>query len=307
MIDNGSNDGSRDYIKKIGESNHQIKIIFNESNIGFAAGHNLGIKMSDSEYVVCLNQDVILDKSFLKNAIEILDKNDKMGALQPKILRLKKNDNSWQKTDIIDTTGLLMLKNRRIINRAQGLKESDHGLQVAGDIFGVDGAAPIYKREMLENIKVPLNGGKFEYFDEDFFMYKEDVDLAWRMKLFGWQAFYAPNVICWHARGSGDSAKLNYFDIIKERRKISQFSKYHSFKNQRLMQVKNEIWQTVLFDFPQIVFKETASWFYVLFFERYAVGSIVKLLKHIPKMLKKRKFIMRNKRIGVKEIRKWFS
>ena len=210
IIDNNSIDGSRNYLKTLRQSAPHINIIFNEKNIGFAAGHNEGIRGSDSEYILCLNQDVILDENFLKNAVEILNKNVRMGALQPKLLQLKEINGELQKTDIIDTTGLIMFKNRRVINRGQGNQCSISNFQFSNEIFGADGAAPIYKREMLESIKIPIRNNDFEYFDEDFFMYKEDVDLAWRMRLYGWKIFYAPDVIGWHARGAGDSAKTKY-------------------------------------------------------------------------------------------------
>jgi len=59
------------------------------------------------------------------------------------------------------------------------------------------------------------NAEKFEYFDEDFWMYKEDVDLAWRLRLFGWKSVYAPDCLGYHGRGAGDSAAKNYADILR--------------------------------------------------------------------------------------------
>lgn len=312
IIDNNSVDGSRDYLETLRQSAPRIKIIFNEKNIGFAAGHNIGIKESDSEYVLCLNQDVVLDKDFLKNAIEILDKDDKMGALQPKLLRLEEIDGKLQKTNIIDTTGLIMLKNRRIINRHQGKILDSRpacrigGFEILDEIFGADGAAPIYRRRTLENIKIPADNNNFEYFDENFFIYKEDVDLAWRMRLFGWKTVYAPDIVGWHSRGARDSAKIKYLDIIRERKKIPQFSKFYSFKNQRLMQIKNELPLLLFIHSPWWLPKEIASWFFVLFFEHYTVKATSELFAQIPAAFKKRKFIMRNKKINAREAKKWF-
>lgn len=307
IIDNNSNDDSRDYLKTLRQL-PRVKIIFNEQNIGFAAGHNQGIRKSDSNYVLCLNQDVILNKDFLKNAVEILEKDGTIGALQPKLLRLKEIDDEWKKTNIIDTTGLEILKNRRIINKGQGQLNTKYQIPNTGyaEVFGADGAAPVYKREMLESVKIPISNNNFEYFDKDFFIYKEDVDLAWRARLCGWKTVFAPNVIGWHARGAGDSAKTKYLDVIKERRKIPQFSKYHSFKNQRLMQVKNELLPLLFRHLPWWLPKEIASWFYVLIFEHYTIKATGELITQIPKMLKKRKWIMGNKKTTVKEMKKWF-
>jgi len=212
-----------------------------------------------------------------------------------------------------------MLKNRRIINQDQGEKENSGAKEESKEIFGADGAAPIYRREALEDIKLLKyfssdkgsdisNAEKFEYFDEDFWMYKEDVDLAWRLRLFGWKSVYAPDCLGYHGRGAGDSAAKNYADILRERRKISGSSKFYSWKNQRLMQIKNETASNLLKHFPQFIVKEVCSWGYVLIFEEpYALRSIWKLFQEIPSACEKRKMIMTKKRISDKEMERWFE
>jgi len=303
VIDNASTDGTAAYLKKIEKQGFQvgsldyqkIRLIFNQRNLGFAAGHNQGIKESQGESILCLNQDVVLDKDFIKRAVEILEKDDKVAAIQGKLLRMPLTSR------IIDTTGLVMLKNRRIINRGQG--QTDQGqFEKIEEIFGADGAVPVYRRKALEDIKI-----KKEYFDEDFFAYKEDVDLSWRMRLYGWKIIYQPKAIAWHDRTAGDSAAINYFGIIKERRKISKFAKYLAFKNQRLMQIKNEQSWLLLKHLPWFLPKEIISWFYVLLFERYTWRAIKDLFRQIPQAWQKRKIIMAKKRVGVKEMEKWFK
>jgi len=244
---------------------------------------------------LCLNQDVVLDKDFVKRAIEILEKYGQVAAVQGKLLRMPLF------SKIIDTTGLVMLKNRRIIARGQG--QIDRGqFEKIEEIFGADGAVPIYRRKALVDVKI-----KKEYFDEDFFCYKEDVDLAWRMQLYGWKTIYQPTAIAWHWRGSGDSATRTPWGIIKERRKINQFSKYLSFKNQRLMQIKNEQVGLLLKHLPWFLSKEIASWFYVLLFERYTWRAIKDLFNQTPRAWQKRKIIMAKKRVNAKEIGRWFE
>jgi len=279
VIDNASSDKT---LEKIKNQKSKIKIIENKENLGFAVGHNSGIKESKEEYVLCLNQDVVLDKDFVKYAVEVMEKDDKIGAVQGKLYKHDK---------ILDTTGLIALKNRRFINRGQG--EEDRNQYPAGEIFGVDGAAPIYRREALENTKI-----NNEYFDEDFFCYKEDVDLAWRMRLYGWKAFFEPKAIAYHLRGAGDSAVRKPIAIIKERKKISRLAKFYSFKNQRLMQIKNEVPSLFFRDFFSIVIKELGAWFYVLFFEHFTWKAIKELIGQMPSAFKKRKIIMSNKKSG---------
>lgn len=333
IIDNHSTDRTRELLKHWRSKIKNLRIIFNQKNIGFAAGHNQGIRESRGKFILCLNQDAILDKDFIQKAVTVLEKDSQLGAVQGKLLRWKlgysvpNEFSGYQVFPIIDSTGLAVLKNRRIIARGQG--EVDQGqFEKIEEIFGVDGAVPIYRREALEDVKLPAlfcsaksrasadaqnynrikNSDYFgEYFDEDFFCYKEDVDLAWRMQLYGWKAIYQPAAIAWHARTAGDSAAVNFWAIIKERLKINKFAKYLSFKNQRLMQIKDEQAWLLLKHFPWFFPKEVISWCYVLLFEKYTWRAIKDLFKQMPRARQKRKIIMAKKRLGAKEMERWFQ
>lgn len=292
------------------EPTFPIEIIQNDKNLGFSAGHNLGIKESRGELILCLNQDVFLAPDFIAKAVEFFQnqKEEKIGAIQPKLLRL---DKDLKKTDTIDTTGLAMLKNRRIIARGQGEKDSGQ-YEITEEIFGADGAAPVYLRKALEDVKLatgdwPIATSSGEYFDEDFFMYKEDVDLAWRLRLYGWKSFYAPGVRAWHARGSGESAATNYWAVIKERRKIGRFAKFLSFRNQRLLQIKNELPRLFFKHLPWFLPKELGAWGYALLFEKGTLGAISEIIRLTPRVWRKRKVIMSRKRVGADEMGKWFK
>ena len=306
IIDNASTDDTVDYLRKISKRPN-LKMIFNKKNIGFAAGHNKGIKNSRGDFILCLNHDVALDKDFIKKAIEVIRKDDKISTIQGKLLRwnignpVANNFEDYSISKVIDTLGLVIFKNRRIINRGQG-QIDEKKIEGIKEIFGADGAAPIYRRKALEDVKI-----NNEYFDEDFFCYKEDVDLAWRLRLYGWKTIYQPNSIALHDRTSGESITLNYWGMIKERLKINKFSKYHAFKNQRLMQIKNEQIWILISHLPWFLLKEIFSWIYVLVFERHTWKAIKDLLKQMPNAFRKRKIIMSKKRISTCEMRKWFN
>ena len=340
IIDNNSTDGScaiisrkisewEEHRKKILEEKYpnenysvRIKLIKNSENIGFAPGHNQAIRECRGDFILCLNSDAILTPNYLEQALKSFD-DEKVSAVQGKLLRydFEKNEikkDLKSKKNIIDTIGLVMLKNRRIIAQAQG--EQDYGqYEKEKEIFGADGAVPIYRRTALEDVKMPMilpplnlplvKGEKNkigEFFDEDFFLYKEDVDLAWRLRLYGWKTIYQPKAIAYHGRGAGDSAATTYRRIIEERRKISQKPKYYSFKNQRLMQIKNEMPLLLLIDSPYFLFKEIGSWIYVIIFEHYTIKAIKELFSQMPMAFKKRKIIMKKRRVTWKEMRKWF-
>lgn len=309
IIDNASGDDTTQRVNEIisaaqqaGKKLPSYRTIVNAKNLGFAGGHNQGIKESRGELVVMVNQDLILDRDFLSNIVEVF-KDERVGSAQGKLLRLKVAGENLFQTDIIDNSGLVMLKNRRIIAQHQGKKDTGQ-FNHTEEIFGVDGALPVYRRAALEDAKILLDGQE-EYFDEDFFAYKEDVDLAWRLRLYGWQALYAPPALAWHARTSGDSEARNYLAIIQERLKINKFSKHLSFKNQRLMQIKNERWgllfRHALWFFP----KEIGAWLYVLVFEHYTWRAIKDLFKQAPRAWQKRKIIMAKKRVSDREMGKW--
>ena len=317
IIDNASSDKTvkiiKDYFdsekrKAKSEKYRKINFIQNKENVGFAAGHNQGIKLTDGEYVMLLNQDAILSPNFLSEAVKVLEKDKKIAALQPKVLKYDFKSN--QPKNIFDTTGLLILKNRRILNRGQGQKDEGQFDQQE-EIFGADGAVPVYRRSALEDTRLPrspkseVRSSKYEVFDESFFAYKEDVDLAWRLRLYGWKAIYAPSVLAYHERGAGESASKKSLEILRERKGISLFAKKISFKNQRLMQIKNEILSSYIKDFPSVFWKEIRSWGYVILFEPKILKCVPDLLKQIPKAFRQRKIIMRNRRVGVKEMRRW--
>jgi len=329
IIDNNSQDKTgeiiSDYLKSLKlktQSSKPIEINFiqNKENVGFAKGHNQGIKETDGEYVMLLNQDAILAPNFLTEAIKVLEKDKTIGVVQPKVLRYDFGKN--QPKDIFDTTGLLTLRNRRIINRGQG--EKDEGqYNIEDEVFGADGAVPIYRRRALENTKLPISVNQrlpaskagrdqrisalWEYFDQSFFAYKEDVDLAWRMKLYRWKTIYASQVVAYHERGAGDSASTSGIDIVRERRKISLFAKTLSWKNQRLMQIKNEIPSLFLKHLPWILWKEIRAWGYVILFEPKILKCLPDLFRQIPKALRQRRIIMRNKKVGAREMKRWFN
>lgn len=333
IIDNGSTDKTVEILKESRIKNQGLRIISNKENLGFAAGHNINIKESRGKFVLCLNQDIVLDKDFIKEAIEVMGGDEKIGAVQGKLYCLSEQSESKAKsqypsirpdglaqginqtTSIIDTTGLIILKNRRIINRGQGEKDIGQYNQQE-EIFGVDGAAPIYRKEALEDVKIRVNSRsrsaldpRFEYFDEDFFAYKEDIDLSWRLRLYGWKIVYNPKSIAWHKRKAKGKEKKGkqIINIIQSRKELSPYIQHYSFKNQRLMQIKNELTQLFLKHLPWILPKEIVSWFYVLFFERETWPAIVELFKQTPRAWQKRKVIMTNKKVNSKEIEKWFQ
>ena len=227
IIDNCSSDETVPIIK---EQFPQLNVIQHKENFGFAKAHNQAVHWSKSDYILMLNQDVVLAPGYLENIVSFLDKNPMAGSVSGKILRLQED----QKTNYIDTVGLRIYKNYRVVDMGAG--EMDEGQYDAiTEVFGVSGALPVYRRKALEEV-IYLQ----EYFDESFFMYKEDVDLAHRLLTAGWTSWRIPMAIAYHDRTvSSPYEKMSAVKVAKNWTHKSKFSKFYSYRNHLYFLKKN--------------------------------------------------------------------
>jgi len=295
FIDNGSEDGSIDFVK---DNFPEVRIIDNKKNLGYAHAHNIGIREAQGKYVICANPDIILEDDFVSRAVEVLEKDASIGALSGKLLQMKEDGT---RTKLIDSTGFKIFKSRRVIDRGSG--EEDQGQYEKQErVFGVSGALSVFSKKALDDVKI-----FDQYFDLDFENYKEDIDLSWRLNLYGWKCVYAPEAIAYHERGTALGAQAKASDFLAEKKKHSFRAKYFSFKNHSLVLVKNDFLRYYLKDLPFILFYELKRWAYVLFREPKLFSSFYKMLVQFPQALKKRRVIMQGKRIKPKVIRGFFS
>ncbi len=211
FVENSPNSESINYIKKnySNEINSgKIKIIKNPENYGFARANNQGIKegFKDPEcnYIVCLNNDTEIKEDFLEQLILMTNKHPEAGSIQSKMI--------WgQNPDLLDSVGLEYSKNGLGFNR--GAYESSDKYNEEEEILGCCAGACLYRREALEDVK--LEG---EYFDEDFFAYYEDFDLALRLRWAGWSAWYCSEAFVWHYKGGTEEP-------------LSDFTVYYNWRN----------------------------------------------------------------------------
>jgi GT2 family glycosyltransferase len=178
------------------------KLILNTINLGFAGGNNTGIRYAIDnlkvDYILLLNNDTIVSDNFLKPLLEIIQTDQSIGAVQPKIL--KHSDQS-----ILDSAGQKAYPYGSVKDR--GLGKLDKALfQEKEEIFGVCGAAVLYRASVLKETGL---------FDERLFCLFEDVDLSWRIRLKGYKIMYEPKSIIYHDRGI--SGKINKKNIMIRR------------------------------------------------------------------------------------------
>jgi GT2 family glycosyltransferase len=296
FIDNYSIDQSCRYVR---ENFPALTAVCNGKNLGYAAAANQGIGMSKGEYVMIINPDIIFEPDYVEKCVAKMKEDSQIAAICGKIYKYDFAEN--KKTDVIDTVGLFCFRNRRVIDEGQGVKDTGQ-FNEPHEVFGVSGACPLYRRSALEDAKVFE-----EYLDADFFMYKEDVDLSWRLRIFGWKCFYLPSAVGYHGRGTGALKRFSHVEVMKNRAGLSRFTKYYSYKNQRLMQIKNEFARGFLHDFFPIIWKEILIKGYIVFREPYLFKALFQMLSQTPRALKKRKYIMSRARVSWREMEKWLS
>jgi len=311
IFDNGSTDGTKEIIQswKIETENWQpINLIFNQVNLGTWPGQEKAIESSHGKYIVALSVDVLMHPTAIEKAVKVLEKDEKIGGVQSKIYQYKievrpQLEERVIKTNLIDTLGFQIFRSRRIINLGHG--EEDRGqYDQETEIFAVEGAAPIFRKSAFEELRV-----LGEIADREMFWYGDDLDIGWRMRLFGWKQVYSPKVIMYHDRSTTKGMSMgwkDYFSRIHDRKKIPIFKKRLDWRNKRLARIKNDYCRNMLRDFFPIARRELQELGYIIFFEPAVLLEIPKLVKLLPRMLKKRKIILARAQVGPKEMARWF-
>lgn len=311
VIDNASADGTIEFLR---EKYPETKVLRNFKNLGFAPAHNQGIKYAlamwrneplEECYVLVTNPDIILTPDYLKNIVACAEAKPRTAVFGGKLLKVfRQEEDGFQenvRTDSIDSTGLVISRGRRVVDRGAG--ELDHNQHdSATEVFGVSGALAFYRASALEAVRC----GE-EYFDDNFFAYKEDVDLAWRLQLHGFGAEYVPQAKAYHFRRVAGKEKSRPLDLLKNRRQKSKLVNFYSYRNHLWMLVKNEHPRNVFLHFPWISGYELAKFGSILFFEPHLLRAGIAFWRELPKMLEKRRRVMAKSRVSAQEMRKWFQ
>lgn len=225
VLDNASTDGSIDIIR---EYYPQARIIRQKQNIGFAKGHNLLINWSNSDYILVLNQDVILEPNYLRELVDFLQSNKNAASCAGKLMYW--DFDKGLKTKTIDSYGLKINKQREVKDNYQGQAEFSINNQ---EVFGLSATATLYRRQALDIVAGQPVGNHLQYFDEDFFAYKEDIDLAWRLRLFAWENWLIGTTKGYHHRSVAKHQN------IRESRQHRGLANKLSYRNHLMLIYKN--------------------------------------------------------------------
>lgn len=289
------NQTSAHEIASIASAYPEVDLLLLRENLGYSGGANRIIREAGGcEYILLLNPDAVLDPRCLEELVLAMESAPSVGSVGGKLLlgdsRLDGGP-AGKTPRLLDSTGHLIFRSRRIIDRGYG--ELDVGqYETPEEIFSICGAAVLLRRAMLEDVQI--DG---EYFDEDFFAYKEDVDICWRAQLLGWGSFYTPAATAYHLRG---------WSRRDDRRKVPWIRKYHSFKNHYLMMIKNEIPALFWRDILPILWLGMGAVGYISIMEPALWRSLLDLRKYMPRAQHHRRIIMRRRRASAERMGRWF-
>ncbi len=239
IYDNASTD---DTLKLLSEKFPQIRVIESDKNVGFARAHNEILRNTSSEFYACINIDTLFEQNFVSELVRAIQEKPSFGVAGGKLKfwdfeAFAAGSTSEGKTNFIDTVGIRILRSHRFEDIGQG--EIDCGqFDDEKKIFGISGSAALYRREALNDVSFENDRGEKEFFDESMFMYKEDVDLAYRLQWAGWKSALAPLAVGYHDRTvsiRGTSA----MSLIKNRLKKSRRVNRASFLNHKILLQKN--------------------------------------------------------------------
>jgi GT2 family glycosyltransferase len=288
VVDNASVDGTREILS---EFRDRVRFVFNNENRGFCGAHNQAIDRTSSPWVLTLNPDILMTPGFLAALVEAGEADARTGIVCGK-LRLLNPDLTWPQPARLDSTGIYFTPELRHFDRGWG--EPDTGqYDHAEYVFGATGAAALFRRTMIAELS--RNG---QFFDEAFFAYREDADVAWRAQITGWRCVYTPDAVAGHVRQVRPGGS---------RSRIPALINMHSVKNRFLMRVKNltpDVWTACR---TKTLWRDALVLGGCLFTEPSSLPAFVHFFRALPQALRDRKQILALRRATAAELAPWFN
>jgi GT2 family glycosyltransferase len=279
VVDNGSSDGSVETVRRVCPD---ATLITNPANLGYSVACNQGIRASRGSCVLVLNADVFLDPGFLAAAMRLMASSETVGTVAPRVFR--------EGTAELMNAGMFLKKRLSLVNSPV--------VDRTEPVFASTGAVALHRRAMLEDVR--LLG---EYFDESYFAFQEDIDLAWRAQLRGWTCLYAPEATARHVGSASLEGRIRLIDK-------PPFFQRHVLKNRYMTIAKNATPGILLFLLPSLVLTEALAWPYFLLRRPlrtpYLALAVVDWLRLLPLTLRKRRLIQEGRRVSDGYIRRFF-
>jgi GT2 family glycosyltransferase len=307
ILDNGSSDQTKNILYHYsGLGNMPLELVNLSENSGFSGGHNILFKKADTPYVGLLNPDIYLTSNCLEKLITYLHAAPtECAVVTPRLMKWNFLEKKF--TDQIDSLGLKVLRNRRVIEWYQGQSWSEVGTefnnQSAIEVFGVSGTLPLFRRSALLDTQ-EVDGS---IFDPRFGSYKEDVDLAFRLQSRGYRAHVVLDAVAYHVRRA--SGKKSLDDISASKNKATQpiAIQQASYRNHLYVLYKNEYGQNFILDFFWILWYEVKKLVYFLLFDRAVLKGLQDFWNNRKLLKQSRAHIKKLRNVNWKALRTWWK
>lgn len=204
VVDNGSSDGSKEWLKAQG-----IDTIFLDENTGFSGAVNIGIKASDTPYVILLNNDTKADEYYVAEMVKAIERSPKIFSVSSRMIQM-------YHPELMDDAGDMYSVLGWAYQRGVGQSVKKYGR--SRRVFSACAGAAIYRREVFEQIG---------YFDEMHFAYLEDLDVGYRARIYGYDNVYCPAAVVYHVGSGTSGSRYNPFKV----RLAARNSVYLNYKN----------------------------------------------------------------------------
>lgn len=298
-----NNDPAQGVARWVAESGFEgVRAIEVGRNAGFMGAINRGIAATTGEYILFHNADLVVSPAYLAELAALMRERPRAGVASGKVLRYDLATRTA--TGVIDTAGIAMRRNRGAFDRGEGRPDRSQ-FDTAEEVFAVSGAALFAAREALEDVRC-----RGEYLHEQLFMYKDDIDLGWRMRLRGWECWYVPAAVAYHARTSRGLAGRRYRGSIRaylrnERRKPRSI-RLHSMKNQWIVLLRNETAGGFLRAAPWIAGREAlVLGANLVTSPRMTAEALLAFARALPAAWRTRRTIQHRRLADSREIERW--
>ncbi len=281
VVDNGSSDHSVTLVKdKFGF----VRLLQNPTNLGFAAGNNVGIRAAHGDYIALLNNDATADPRWVEELVKAAEADPGVGMCASKIY-------SSEERGILDSAGGLLIYLDGL-SRGRGRLEQDFGqYEKVEEVLLPSGCACLYRRAMLDDI------GSF---DEDFFAYSDDTDLGLRGRLAGWKCLYVPTAVAYHRYSSTTGRYSPLKAFLAERNRF-----WVAVKNFPLPLIMFSpmytLWRLILHAYAVFANRGVTG----KFTQQYTLGTLLLVILKaymsattgLPKMWRKRRLIQKTRKV----------
>jgi len=281
IVDNGSTDGSDEWLKACGS---RVTLLKNHRNEGYCCGYNQAIAATDTPYILALNTDVYLEPGFIEAAVCELDDHPESAAVTGCFYE--------------EATQRRIGGGFRLRRQLRMQPEAPEG--PAREIFGASGAAVLFRRAALEEAAEAPG----EIYDPRYFSYGEDIDLAWRLRSLGWSVRYTPDARAHHIGSGSLGGALRFLD------KPALFQR-HVLKNRYLTLLKNAPPGLLVEMGAALLLTDCALWPYLCLRQPlrvpYLIGGIADVIRLLPGTWQRRRALQARARMGSQAVRPWLQ